>query len=148
MRVRVHVDLLYWIIFLVPIPFILWPIFLGGTEVLGLLVGITSLYGLFVLWLTFGSYYALEEEYLRIKVMFIRQKIRYENIKSIRLTRNLLSSMAFSMNRIEIKEKSKGMLRGTTYISPQDREGFYEALKARIPSLQEKKVILDDFESF
>ena len=139
MQARVKVDGLFWVIFLVPIPFILWPVFIGGTEVLWLLLGIAGLYGMFVLWLTFGSYYALEAEYLLIKVLFIRQKIRYENIASVRLARNILSSMAFSINRIEIKEKHKGALRGTTYISPQDREQFYDALQARIPHLKEKR---------
>ncbi|TVP94164.1 MAG: hypothetical protein EA374_07735 [Acholeplasmatales bacterium] len=144
MRARAKVDLLFWVVLLIPIPAILWPMFLEETAgAQGILISAALLYGLFVLWLTLGSYYALEDAYLHIKILFIHQKIPYEQIASVRLAKNLLSSMALSVRRIEIKEKNKGALRGTTYIAPQDLEGFYEALKVRLPHLKEKKVDVD-----
>lgn len=55
------------------------------------------------------------------------------NIKSIKKVKNLLSSVALSSDRIEIKEKNKNYFIGTTYISPKDKDEFYEELKMRCP---------------
>ncbi len=77
----------------------------------------------------FNTYYELKQDHLHIKVGFVKQRIYYENIKSLKLCTNLISSMALSSKRIEIKELKKDSVLGTTYISPIDRELFLNELK-------------------
>lgn len=85
--------------------------------------------GLFLL----NTYYVFEEEHLLCMIGIFPKKIRYENIKSIKKVKNILSSAALSSDRIEIKEKNKNYFTGTTYISPKDKDDFYEELKMRCP---------------
>jgi hypothetical protein len=88
---------------------------------------------LLMLLLLYNTYYVFEEEYLKCVVGFYVQKIRYENIKSLKKTRNFLSSAALSADRIEIKEKNKGYIMGTTYISPKNKDEFFEELRQYCP---------------
>lgn len=92
---------------------------------------------IFLLNMLYNTYYVFEDEYLKCVVGGFPQKIYYDNIKSIRKTRNLLSSAAMSIDRIEIKEKNKGYIRGTTYISPKDKDDFFEELRQRCPRYTE-----------
>jgi hypothetical protein len=88
---------------------------------------------IFMLSFLLNTYYVFEDEYLLCMLGFFPQKIRYENIKSIKKVKNFLSSAALSSDRIEIKEKNKNYFTGTTYISPKDKDDFYEELKSRCP---------------
>lgn len=88
---------------------------------------------IFMLSFLLNTYYVFEDEYLLCMLGFFPQKIRYENIKSIKKVKNFLSSAALSSDRIEIKEKNKNYFTGTTYISPKDKDDFYDELKARCP---------------
>lgn len=85
----------------------------------------------------FIGYIELDDEYIIIKLHIFKQKIAYDNIKSIRLCNNMLSSMAMTSKRIEIKEHNKGFIRGTTYIGPENREEVYAELKHRCYNLDE-----------
>lgn len=84
----------------------------------------------------FNASYELEEEELVIKFYFFKQRIKYDNIKFIRKCKNWYSSAAMSHERVEIKEHNKGKLRGTTYISPEDRDDFFSHLKLRCKNLE------------
>lgn len=90
----------------------------------------------FLLWMYFYSWYELRDEYLYCVCGPFREKIVYDKIESLRLTTNLLSSMALSSKRIEIRQHGKGYITGTTMISPKDRETFLEELKKRCVNLQ------------
>ncbi len=90
----------------------------------------------FLLWIYFDSWYELREEYLYCSCGPFKEKIYYDKIKSAVLTRNLLSSMALSSKRIEIRQHGKGYFSGTTMISPVDREAFLEELKRRCGRLE------------
>ncbi len=57
-----------------------------------------------------------------------KEIIQYKNIRTLRLCKNLMPAMAWSTQRIEIKQYHKGYIMGTTYISPQNREIFYDEL--------------------
>jgi hypothetical protein len=57
-------------------------------------------------------------------------------IRSLRLSENMLSSMALSRQRIEIRQHGKGYIMGTTMISPVEREWFLEELRQRCPNLE------------
>lgn len=83
------------------------------------------------------GYLEFKEDHLLIRMHVFRQKIYYDNIKSIRMCRNWLSSMAMTSERIEIKEHKKGFIRGTTYVGPSDREQFFEELKLNCRYLEE-----------
>ncbi len=91
---------------------------------------------LLIIWILLGSYYELGEDLLYMRIGPFFWKIKYENIKSLRLTNNMLSSMALSIHRIEIIEHNKGFFRGTTMISPVNREEFLEELKRRCYNLE------------
>ena len=84
----------------------------------------------------FVSYYELDEEALVISLYFFKKRIKYDNIKSIRLCENWLSSSAMSRYRIEIIEHNKGKIMGTTYISPLLREEFFSDLKRHCMNLE------------
>jgi hypothetical protein len=66
-----------------------------------------------LLWLYFGTYYELRDGYLYCRSGPITEKIEYQKIKSVKLSRNMLSSMALSQDRIEIKQHGRGYLLGT-----------------------------------
>jgi hypothetical protein len=87
------------------------------------------------------GYCELGEEELILRLGYIRYKVRYENIKSIRLTTSFLSSMAMTTKRIEIREHNKSYLRGTTHFGPVDREEFAEELAYRCPNLEDRAKI-------
>lgn len=90
-------------------------------------------------WIMLGSYYELREDLLFMKLGPFFGRIKYQNIKSLALKENWLSSMAMSRERIEIKEHKKGRLMGTTYISPVNREEFLEELKRRCYNLEKNE---------
>ncbi|MBS3991024.1 MAG: PH domain-containing protein [Erysipelothrix sp.] len=98
---------------------------------IGLIVFIPT--SVFMLSFLLNTYYVFEDEYLLCMLGFFPQKIRYDNIKSIKKVRNMLSSAALSSDRIEIKEKNKNYFVGTTYISPKDKDDFFEELRTRCP---------------
>lgn len=79
----------------------------------------------------YNTYYVFEDDYLKCVLGVFPQKIYYQNIKSLKKTRNFLSSAALSAERIEIKEKNKGYIMGTTYISPKNRDEFFDELRKR-----------------
>ena len=84
--------------------------------------------------LLYNTYYVFEENHLKCVVGGWTQKIYYNNIKSLKKTRNFLSSAALSADRIEIKERNKGFIRGTTYISPKNKDEFFEELVQYCPN--------------
>lgn len=89
-----------------------------------------------MIWILLGSYYELRDDHLYMKIGPFFGRIKYEDIKTLSLKRNYLSSMALSFHRIEIREHNKGYLRGTTFIGPQNREGFLEELKTHCYNLE------------
>jgi hypothetical protein len=79
----------------------------------------------FVVHLFLNTYYVIEDEELRIKAGFLYTiKINIHDIKRIEKSNSLLSSAAFSTDRMEIfYGKFDSVL-----ISPKDRSGFVEDL--------------------
>lgn len=103
-------------------------------QVIGYITVIPML--IFLLWIYFGTYYEFREEYLFCKSGPFFEKIKYDNIKSIKLTQNLFSSMALSSKRIEIRQHGKGYILGTTFISPMNRQEFINELIKRCTNLE------------
>lgn len=137
MRYKANVDRWFKIILISPlIILLLIPYIIEGT--IDVISWITFfIVAILVLWLLLGSHYTLKEDHLLIVMVFIRQRIKYEDIQSVKLTKNLYSSMALSLERIEIKKHNAGFYRRATYISPENREQFYEQLIARCPHLDQ-----------
>ena len=86
---------------------------------------------IFLGWLYFGTSYEFKENVLVCKSGPFIERIPYDNIRSLKLCQNFMSSMALSRDRIEIKQHGKGYVSGTTYISPMDRERFFDQLKQK-----------------
>lgn len=103
-------------------------------QVIGYITVIPML--IFLLWIYFGTYYEFREEYLFCKSGPFFENIKYDNIKSIKLTQNLFSSMALSSKRIEIRQHGKGYILGTTFISPMNRQEFINELIKRCTNLE------------
>ncbi|MHB1314481.1 MAG: PH domain-containing protein [Christensenellales bacterium] len=92
----------------------------------------------FLLWIYVATYYEFREEYLYCRSGPFAERIPFDNIKSAVLCRNFLSSFALSTKRIEIRQHGKGYIRGTTMISPINREVILTQLLARCKNLNQK----------
>lgn len=77
---------------------------------------------IFTGWIWFGTRYYISEGILNVKCGPFSEKILIKDIKSIKKTRNPLSSAALSIDRIEIRYGYSGM----TLISPKHSERFIE----------------------
>ncbi len=108
---------------------------LHGQTIISYAIGLPLI--ALLLWIYFGTYYELRDEYLYCRCGPFTEKIPYPKIKSVKLSRNMLSSMALSLDRIEIKQHGKGYLLGTTYISPENREQFMNELISRCKNLSQ-----------
>jgi len=136
MRVKSKIDL--WV------SIVIWSVIVIMVGTMIRLVDQTAIsYGIglpviaLLLWIYFGTYYELREEYLYCRSGPFAEKIAYSKIKSLKLSRNMLSSMALSGDRIEIKQHGKGYLLGTTFISPENREQFLSELISRCNNLNQ-----------
>lgn len=134
MRVKSEVDRWFQILIYSIIVIIFTSLAMAPKEAI---LGITSafLVTTFLLWILWGTYYEMREEYLFCKSGPFFEKIPYENIKSASLCQNRFSSMALSSKRIEIRQYGKGYILGTTMISPLNREEFLQQLLTRCNNL-------------
>ena len=86
----------------------------------------------------FSTKYVFKDEYLLVKVgFFTAGKIDYKLIKRIKSTRDMISSPALSMDRVEIRYRAKsGRFNRKILISPVDKEGFANELNSRCANLE------------
>lgn len=134
MRVKSEVDRWFQILIYSIIVIIFTSLAMAPKEAI---LGLTSafLVTTFLLWILWGTYYEMREEYLFCKSGPFFEKIPYEKIKSASLCQNRFSSMALSSKRIEIRQYGKGYILGTTMISPLNREEFLQQLLSRCNNL-------------
>jgi hypothetical protein len=92
----------------------------GGWFIKGLLLTTSCL----VAWIWFVTYYYISDDLLMIRCGPFKEKIKIEDIKSIKKTRNPISSAALSLDRMEIRYGDYGM----TIISPKHEEEFINLL--------------------
>jgi len=99
MKVKSKIDLWAAIIIWVGI------FLMGGTmtarydqPVVGYAIGLPVI--ALLLWIYYGTYYELRDDYLYCKCGPFSEKIAYIKVKSVKLSRNMLSSMALSLDRI------------------------------------------------
>lgn len=79
---------------------------------------------IFTGWIWFGTRYYILEGILNVRCGPFSERILIKDIKSIKKTRNPLSSAALSIDRIEIRYGYSGM----TLISPEDKDRFIELI--------------------
>lgn len=105
---------------------ILFSIYKDGITVDSMisLVIIVLLIAIFIS-IIFINYVELNDEYMLIVFSFIKKKIYYEDIISLTETNNPLSSLAASLDRIEIKCKKET----NVMISILDKKSFYKEIK-------------------
>ena len=77
------------------------------------------------------NYVELQNEALLIVFGFIKKKIPYRDILLISTTRDVSSSLAASLDRIEVKYKNKSAV----MISVVDKEGFFNKMKEYHPDM-------------
>lgn len=75
--------------------------------------------------------YTLDEKSLIVKSGLLKESIAYQDIKSVRPSRSLLSSPALSLDRLAIDHGKKI----PTLISPEDKSKFLMELSSHTPHL-------------
>jgi len=89
--------------------------------------------GAFVIWVLYSTSYSLSGGELLIRSGPFRWSVRLDSIEEIYPTRNILSSPAFSLDRLRIR------YRGSRYgvmISPENKSAFLQDLATRSPGLK------------
>lgn len=92
------------------------------------------LFGILVLWIYNATYYVLSEDFLILRCGPLKVKISYKNIDSIKATKNMISSIALSTDKLKLKIKGKGL--GVVYISPLNKEEFVKELSKKCVGLK------------
>ena len=88
-----------------------------------------------MLWLLYGSYLEFRDEELYIKLGPIFGRVKYDNIKSISLTKSYLSSYAMTNKRVFIKVHNKTWIKGDIQVGPKEREEIVDELNRRCRNL-------------
>ena len=113
--------------------FALVTVAMEGTTGEALALAPLFLFGLaFPVWLIRSTYYRFDDTQLYIRSGPFRWRVPYNDIRSIRPTRNPLSSPALSLDRLRLEYRKRAIL-----ISPADKAGFLAELKKRVPSLSQ-----------
>ena len=135
MKVKSKIDLLFKILIWGTVLILLIAVISmsKNEKIISYVIGVPSIG--FLLWIYFGTYYELRDTYLYCKSGPFFKKIYYDDIKSVKLSQNILSSLALSAKRIEIRY-GENYFTGTIYISPEDREGFIKELEIRCKSIE------------
>lgn len=105
----------------------------GFIDVIGITLSLLTV-GL-LLWIWFGTSYKVEAGLIKIKSGPFRSRVKINEIKKVRATKNPLSALALSIDRIEILYGKYGM----TLISPKEKKEFIEVLIAENPGIQVHK---------
>ncbi len=90
--------------------------------------------GILVLWIYNATFYVLSKDYLLLRCGPLKVKIHYKDIESIKATKNLISSIALSTDKLKIKIKGKRF--GVVYISPLNKEEFINELSKKCDELK------------
>jgi membrane protein YdbS with pleckstrin-like domain len=121
-------HLVVWVLFAVTVWTLVIAIQAGNVFTI-VIVGVIFVVvdAVFLLPIYLNTYYKLEDESLYIRCGFMRTRVPYGNIESVLETRNPLSSMALSLDRIWVGYKG-----GEVLISPRDKQEFIRLLKGRV----------------
>ncbi len=110
----------------------------GWRISLFLVLGLLIIVNAFVLHLFLKTDYTIENEELKIRSGFFKEKpIAISEIKAIRKTNSIISAPAASFDRIEVKYK----VFNTIIISPKDKKDFIQHLKKINPNIDNQVVL-------
>jgi len=84
----------------------------------------------------FQAAYCFRSDVLELRLGVMRERISYDQIKSVRKIKSWASSMAVTYEKIEIRQHSKGYVLGTTYCSAEDIDQFIQELSSRCSRLE------------
>lgn len=120
--------------FVIPIAailsFVAWQLLFNGLGFWGLLLVLPPIF--IVIYVFKNTYYVIEGECLLIKSgLFYNQKINILGIKTIKKTRNPISSPALTINRLEITYGKYN----SVLIAPKERDLFLAEIKAINPQI-------------
>lgn len=76
--------------------------------------------------------YEITDRELIVRQGWLRWRMRLDRIQALKATRAMWSSPALSLDRIEIRT-DRGLW---LMVSPADRAGFIQALRARVPGVR------------
>ena len=79
-------------------------------------------------WPVFSTTYAIGNNTLTIRSMFLKWVIPLENIKTVSKTNNSISSPALSLDRLKIEYLKDGKMK-QILVSPRDQQGLCKKLK-------------------
>lgn len=79
-----------------------------------------------------NTYYVLEGDHLLIRSGWFRWRTKFADIEEVSPSRKIWSSAALSMDRLYVRHR---VARSSSYISPEDKEGFMRDLASRSPDL-------------
>lgn len=131
-KYRSKIDLWYKVVIFLTIALMASCMFwVSGIDFIAL-GGIFIVISIFLLFILFHTNYTLHDDYIDIWAGILHTKIKYDDIATVSYSTNIYSSAALSKDRIEIKEKDKGFILGTTYISPVEKEEVYNILNSKI----------------
>lgn len=82
------------------------------------------------MWLLGATSYTLDRTDLNVRCGPFAWRVPLREIRAVTATRNPLSSPALSLDRLRIDFGRMGSI----MISPQDKEGFMQELRKRVPS--------------
>ncbi len=87
-----------------------------------------------VIWMQFATYYRVDGDTLFVRCGPFHWTIPIASITAVTPTDDPTSGPALSMRRLRLEFK-KGDATDEIFISPEDREGFVEALRERNPGI-------------
>ena len=79
-------------------------------------------------WPVFSTTYAIGNNTLTIRSMFLKWVIPLENIKTVSKTNNSISSPALSLDRLKIEYLKDGKMK-QILVSPRDQQAFRQAVE-------------------
>ena len=104
--------------------------FIDDHTVAGL--GVLAVFCGYFIFMMINTIYRIENGFLHIRCGLWKKKIAVSGIRRIETSRNLVSSPAMSLDRLEIfYDKFESVV-----ISPKDKIGFVKALKIAQPNLE------------
>ncbi|GAA0313243.1 PH domain-containing protein [Oceanobacillus oncorhynchi subsp. oncorhynchi] len=107
------------------------PAFLDKQWIKVIILGFT---GILLLWIWFKTNYTVEEKTLKITCGPFKKKVKIDDIRSIRQTKDPFTAPALSMDKLEINYDSFKIIA----ISPKDKQTLIHHLLKQNPNIEIK----------
>ena len=127
--------LLVWTAILLPFALGACLLISGKTEAGWYLLFVGAVTGAVVLWLTYPLNYEITASTLIVRSGFMRKEILLSSIEEVCPTKNPLSALAWSLDRLYVSYVD-GAQRSAALISPEDKVAFMRELAERVIGLE------------